>query len=112
MTLIAAESMSMAGFLVILFPVVLLGFMLFMQRVEAPLNKVAPEREVEDFLDNANPDELDTFVREGTESALQRWRQRLSLSRLLPSSARRNGQANRSEPKEHGPRKPTRTGPP
>ena len=79
----------MAGFLVLLFPPLLLGFMLFMQRVEEPLNKVAVERQIEEFLDEANPDELDTFVREGTDSALRRFRQRLSLHRLLPNSSRR-----------------------
>jgi hypothetical protein len=79
----------MAGLLVLLFPVLLLGFMLVMAKVEAPLSKAAVEREIEKFLDDANPDELDTFVREGTESGLTRFRQRLSLHRLLPSSNRR-----------------------
>jgi hypothetical protein len=63
--------------------------MLFMQRVEEPLNKIAVERQIEEFLDEANPDELDAFVREGTESALKRFRQRLSLRRLIPSGSRR-----------------------
>jgi hypothetical protein len=72
----------MAGFLVLLFPFVLLGFMLFMGRVEEPLNQVAVEREMEQFLDDANPEELDTFVREGTESALSRFRLRLGLGRF------------------------------
>ncbi|MGH8960283.1 MAG: hypothetical protein ACRDWT_03620 [Jatrophihabitantaceae bacterium] len=72
----------MLGFLVLLFPLVLLGFVLFMERVEKPLSKVAVEREIEQFLDDANDDELDAFVREGTDSALSRFRQRLSLSRL------------------------------
>jgi hypothetical protein len=67
----------MVGFLVLLFPFVLMGFVLFMERVEEPLTKVATEREIEEFLDDANPAELDTFVREGTESALTRFRQRL-----------------------------------
>jgi hypothetical protein len=79
----------MIGLLVLLFPIVLLLFMLFMQRVEEPLNKVAVERQIEEFLDEANPDELDAFVREGTESALTRFRQRLSLRRLIPSGSRR-----------------------
>ena len=79
----------MIGLLVLLFPPLLLGFMLFMDRVEEPLNRAAPEREIQEFLDEANPDELDTFVREGTESALRRFRQRLSLHRLLPTSPRR-----------------------
>jgi hypothetical protein len=72
---------NMAGFLVLLFPVVLLGFVLFMERVEEPLSQVAVEREIERFLDDANSDELDTFVREGTDSALSRFRQRLGWRR-------------------------------
>jgi Na+-transporting methylmalonyl-CoA/oxaloacetate decarboxylase gamma subunit len=79
----------MAGFLVLLFPLLLLVFMLFMGKVEEPLNRVNTEREIEQFLDDASPEELDTFVREGTDSALRRFRQRLSLHRLLPSSSRR-----------------------
>jgi hypothetical protein len=79
----------MAGFLVLLFPVLLLAFMLFMGRVEEPMNRVNVEREIEQFLDDASPEELDTFVREGTESALSRFRQRISLHRLLPASSRR-----------------------
>jgi hypothetical protein len=79
----------MAGLLVLLFPVLLLGFMLFMGRVEEPLNRVASEREIEKFLDDASPAELDTFVREGTDSALRRFRHRLGLRRRLSSSRRR-----------------------
>ncbi len=79
----------MAGFLVLLFPPLLLVFMLFMGKVEEPLNQVNTEREIEKFLDDASPEELDTFVREGTDSALRRFRQRLSLHRLLPASSRR-----------------------
>ena len=72
---------DMAGFLVLLFPFVLMGFVLFMERVEEPLNQVATEREIEQFLDDASPSELDTFVREGTESALSRFRLRLGWRR-------------------------------
>lgn len=73
----------MIGFLLLLFPFFLLGFVLLMQRVEEPLNSVAAhEQEIEHFLDDANPSELDTFVREGTESALRRFRKRLGLGRL------------------------------
>ncbi len=79
----------MIAFLVLLFPVLLLGFMLFMGKVEEPLNRVPDEHEVEQFLDDANPAELDTFVREGTESALRRFRQRLSVRRLRPVGNRR-----------------------
>jgi hypothetical protein len=80
---------AMAVFLVLLFPVLLLGFMLFMGKVEEPLSQVAVEREIEQFLDDASPEELDTFIREGTESALTRFRQRLSLHRFLPGTGRR-----------------------
>ncbi len=59
----------------------LLGFVLFMERVEEPLNQVADERQIEQFLDDANPEELDTFVREGTDSALRRFRARLDAVR-------------------------------
>lgn len=72
----------MLVFLVLLFPFVLLGFVLLMGRVEEPLSQSAVERDLEQFLDDANPEELDTFVREGTESALSRFRQRLGLRRL------------------------------
>jgi hypothetical protein len=71
----------MIGLLVLLFPFVLLGFVLFMERVEEPLSQVAVEREIEHFLDDANTEELDTFVREGTDSALKRFRQRLGFRR-------------------------------
>ena len=76
-------------FLVLLFPVVLLGFLLFMGKVEAPLDRANTDRQIEHFLAGASSAELDTFVREGTDSALRRFRQRLSLHRLLPSSSRR-----------------------
>lgn len=72
----------MIGFALLLFPFLLLGFVLLMQRVEGPLSDVATEREIEHFLDDANSDELDTFVREGADSALSRFRVRLGLGRL------------------------------
>lgn len=71
----------MLGLLALLFPFVLLGFMLFMGRVEEPLNQVAVERQMEEFLDTANPEELNTFVREGADSAIPRFRQRLGFRR-------------------------------
>jgi hypothetical protein len=72
----------MIGFLLLLFPFVLLGFVMIMGRVEEPLSQIAVERDIEQFLDDASPEELDTFVREGTESALRRFRDRLGLGRL------------------------------
>jgi hypothetical protein len=73
---------TMVGFALLLFPFVLLGFVMLMARVEEPLTQVAQERDIEQFLDDANADELDTFVREGTDSALSRFQARLGLSRL------------------------------
>jgi hypothetical protein len=72
----------MIGFALLLFPFVLLGFVMLMQRVEEPLTQIAEERDIEQFLDDANADELDTFVREGTDSALSRFQARLGISRL------------------------------
>ena len=71
----------MIGFALILFPFVVLGFVLLMERVEEPLNHLPNEREIEQFLDSANKSELDTFVREGSESALRGFRHRLGLGR-------------------------------
>ena len=76
----------MIGFLVLLFPVLLLIFMLVMERIEEPLTRVAHERDVEDFLEHANPEELNTLVEEGTDTAVSRFRSRL---RLRPRAARR-----------------------
>jgi hypothetical protein len=73
---------TMIGFALILFPFVLLGFVMLMGRVEEPLSQIADERDIEQFLDDANPEELDAFVREGTDSALARFRTRLGLDRL------------------------------
>jgi hypothetical protein len=71
----------MIGFLVLLFPVLLLIFMLVMERIEEPLTRVALEREVDDFLEHANPDEMRTLVQEGPVSAMSRFRRRLRLRR-------------------------------
>ncbi len=74
----------MIGFTLLLFPFVLLGFVMLMGRVEEPLSQIADRAdEIEKFLEDANRAELDTFVREGTDSALRRFR-----NRLLPSRRR------------------------
>lgn len=73
---------DMVGFLVLFFPLVLLVFVLLMERVERPMTRGSTEREIEHFLDDASPDELNTFIREGTESALSRFRQRLHPRKL------------------------------
>jgi hypothetical protein len=65
----------------VFFPLVLLTLMLAMERVERPL-KVAddPSSELEDFLDSARPDEVDTFVSEGFAAGLERYRKRKKQS--------------------------------
>ncbi len=73
----------------LLFPVLLLIFMLVMERIEEPLTRVALERDVEDFLEHANPDELNTLVREGPNSAMARFRHRLRLTRARRRAQRR-----------------------
>ena len=66
----------MWGLLVLVFPFLLLAFLLIMERVERPLTRVAPERRIEDFLDEATPEELETFMREGTDPAMRRFQRR------------------------------------
>lgn len=82
----------MIAFVVVLFPLGLLLFMLLMERVEQPLRTVATDRAVEQFLDQANPAELEVFVREGSEPAIDQFRARRGLSRLVPGKRlRRKG---------------------
>jgi hypothetical protein len=81
----------MAGLLVVFFPFVLLAFMIVMERVETPLRSVAVEDRVEEFLDEARPEEMDTFVREGLPAALDERDRQRKLSRLLPRRPIRRG---------------------
>ena len=81
----------MAGLLVVIFPFVLLAFMLLMERVESPLRTVAVEERVEQFLEEARPAEMDTFVREGFPAAEEQFDRRRTLSRLLPRRPIRKG---------------------
>ena len=67
----------MTAFLVLLFPPLLMVFALFMSRVEDRLTTAAvTEVEVEEFLDQAHPDEVNTLIREGWSGALARFRLR------------------------------------
>ena len=81
----------MAGLLVVFFPFVLLGFMILMERVEGPLRTVAMENRVEEFLEEAGPKEMDTFVRDGLPAALNQHDERRKLARLLPRRPIRRG---------------------
>ncbi len=74
--------------LTLLLPVVLLGLMLAMERVERPLRVDSVSEELEGFLDSARPEEVETFVSEGFAPALERYWRRRRLSRLLPTRPR------------------------
>jgi hypothetical protein len=86
----------MGGLLVVFFPFVLLAFMILMERVENPLRTAAVERQVEQFLDDADAEDLETFVREGFPAALERYSGRRGLSRLIPRQVRRGRHATKA----------------
>jgi hypothetical protein len=61
---------------VMLFPPLLIAFLLVMERVEEPLRRPASAREVAEFLDSASPGEVDTLTQSGIRRAVGRWRRR------------------------------------
>jgi hypothetical protein len=70
------EEVAVVALSVILFPPLLIAFLLVMERVEEPLRRPAGPREVADFLDSATPGEVDTLATSGIRRALTRWRRR------------------------------------
>ena len=68
----------MVAFSVILFPPLLIAFLLVMERVEEPLRRPAGPREVAEFLNTATPREVDTLTTSGIRRALFFWRRRRS----------------------------------
>jgi hypothetical protein len=66
----------MVAFSVILFPPLLIAFLLVMERVEEPLRRPAGPREVAEFLDTATQGEVDTLATSGIRRALFFWRRR------------------------------------
>lgn len=72
----------------LLFPLLLLGLMLAMERVEQPLRRAAVTEQLETFLDSARPDEVEAFISEGFAPALDVYWRRRRLARLLPGRAR------------------------
>jgi hypothetical protein len=62
--------------IVILFPPLLIAFLLVMERVEEPLRRPPSSREVGEFLDTATPGEVDTLAHSGIRRAMFRWRKR------------------------------------
>ena len=66
----------MVALSVILFPPLLIAFLLVMERVEEPLRRPASAREVTEFLHSATVAEVDTLTTSGIRRALFRWRRR------------------------------------
>ena len=66
----------MVALIVILFPPLLIAFLLVMERVEEPLRRPASGREVVQFLETASPGEVDTLATSGIRRAMARWRRR------------------------------------
>ena len=66
----------MVALSVILFPPLLIAFLLVMERVEEPLRRPASPREVTEFLNTATSGEVDTLASSGIRRALFRWRRR------------------------------------
>lgn len=68
----------------LLLPVLLLGLMLAMERVERPLRSDDAGNLLEGFLESARPEEVETFVSQGYAPALERYWRRRRFSRLIP----------------------------
>ncbi len=77
--------------LTLLSPLLLLLLMLAMERVERPLRRESIGDQLEAFLDAAQPEEVETFIQEGSSQALERYWRRRRLARLLPGRGRERG---------------------
>jgi hypothetical protein len=72
--------------IVILFPPLLIAFLLVMERVEETLRRPTSQREVEEFLGTATAGEVDALAQSGIRRAMSRWRRRRN------TKGRSNGQ--------------------
>ena len=73
----------MIALLALAFPAVLLALLIAMERVEAPLRDEAVAEQLAELWDSAPPDEVETFVSQGSANALNRyWKRRSLRSRL------------------------------
>ncbi|WP_395729137.1 hypothetical protein [Nakamurella sp.] len=67
----------MTVFLVLLIPLLLMVFALLMERLERRLKTATvSEADVQEFLDTAKPEEVNTFIREGWTKAFAKFRLR------------------------------------
>lgn len=74
-------------FLVLLVPLLVMVFALLMERLEHRLQTTSvSEQEVQEFLDTAQPDEVNTFIREGWTRALSMFRLRRRRDRPAVAS--------------------------
>lgn len=71
-----------------LLPVLLLVLMLAMEHVERPLRQAAVTDQIEAFLDQAGPEDVEEFVRQGFGPALESYWRRRRFARLIPGRAR------------------------
>lgn len=72
----------------LLLPIGLLMLMLGMERVERPLRVGSMSEQLEQFLEGARPEEVETYVSQGFAPALERYWRRRRLTRLLPGRPR------------------------
>jgi hypothetical protein len=71
------DGCTMTVFLVLLIPLLLMVFALFMERVEKRLKtSTVSEADVQEFLDTARPEEVNTLIREGWTKAFANFRLR------------------------------------
>ena len=85
----------MSYWFIVIIPLVIMLFALFMERVEARLKNLAiRETEVEEFLEQARPDEVQALYGHGIGRALELFRLRRlggRAARLRPRRTRGNG---------------------
>ena len=74
----------MVALIVILFPPLLIAFLLVMERVEEPLRRPTSQREVEEFLGTATAGEVDALAQSGIRRAMSRWRRRRRRTPVSP----------------------------
>jgi hypothetical protein len=66
------------------FPLLLMGLLSLMDWIEAPLRSEAEGDKLPAFLEQAQPEEIETFVRDGLKTALERHWLRQRVAGLLP----------------------------
>ncbi|MBA4023241.1 MULTISPECIES: hypothetical protein [Mycobacteriales] len=78
----------MHGLAVLLFPAVLMLFALAMERVENQLERLNVRVDhVEEFLESAEPEQMDTLARQGFPAALDEFRDRRMPTNIEPGES-------------------------